>query len=109
MRSFIRHGIVSLALITACESLAADPGALLIEADRLAGLGNWVKAQSLYAQAEQEFHWRGEVKQELYAKFGRLHRDIETGSYAAVGEEIEKDLQNPAVQSDPGLHIRALS
>jgi tetratricopeptide (TPR) repeat protein len=109
MRSFIRHGIVSLALITGCESLAAEPGALLIEADRLAGFGNWVKARSLYAQAEQEFHSRGDVKQELYAKFGRLHRDIETGSYSTVGEEIEKDLQNPAVQSDPGLHIRALS
>jgi len=109
MRSFIRHGIVSLALITGCESFAADPGALLIEADRLAELGNWVKARLLYAQAEQEFHSRGDVRHELYAKFGRLHRDIETGSYAAVGEEIEKDLQNPAVQSDPGLHIRALS
>src|SRR5262245_54224920 len=111
MRFFMRDGIVSLLLITCCLSLAAgsDPGALLTEADRLAGLGNWVKAQTLYAQAEQDFHSRGDVKQELYAKFGRLHRDIETGSYAAVGEEIEKDLQNLAVQSDPGLHIRALS
>jgi CHAT domain-containing protein len=111
MRSFIRHGTVSLMLVTGCLSLTAggDPGALLTEADRLAGLGNWVKARSLYAQAEQEFHSRGDVQQELYAKFGRLHRDIEAGSYSAVGEEIEKDLQNPAVQCDPGLHIRALS
>ena len=92
-------------------SLAADPdpGALLTEADRLADLGNWVKAGPLYAQAEQQFHSRGDVRQELYAKFGRLHRDIETGSYSAVGEELENDLQDPAIQSDPRLHIRALS
>jgi hypothetical protein len=42
-------------------------------------------------------------------KFGRLHQDIETGSSSPARDEIEKDLQNPAVQSDPGLHIRALS
>ena len=109
MHSFIRCGIVSLVLITAWVCRAADPGALLAEADRLAGLGNWVKAQPLYARAEHEFHSRGDVKQELYAKFGRLHRDIETGSYTAVAEEIENDLQNPAVEGDPELHIRALS
>jgi CHAT domain-containing protein len=109
MRSIIRHGIVSLALMMANKSLTGDPGVLLTEADRLAGLGNWVRAQPLYAQAEQEFHSRGDVKQELYAKFGRLHRDIEAGAYSAVSEEIEKDLQNHTVQNDPALHIRALS
>ena len=111
MRSYIRLRFMSSFLITGCLFLVADsdPGALLTEADRLAGLGNWVKAQPLYAQAEREFRSRGDVKQELYAKFGRLHRDIETGSYTTVAEEIEKDLQNPAIAGDPGLHIRGLS
>jgi hypothetical protein len=63
----------------------------------------------LYAQAEQEFRSRGDTKKELYAKFGRLHREVESGSYSARSDELERDLANPVVQNDPALKIRALS
>ena len=89
--------------------VAADPQQILRSADRYADAGNWVKARPLYAQAEQLFRSQGDSRNELYAKFGRLHRDVETGSYARAAEEIEADLQKPVVQDDPALKIRALS
>ena len=89
--------------------LAADPQQLLRSADRYADAGNWVNARGLYAQAEQGFRSQGDARNELYAKFGRLHRDVETGSYSRAAQEIEADLKKPVVQNDPALKIRALS
>lgn len=91
------------------QAPASDPRELLTEADSLAESGNWDKARDLYAQAEQEFRAQGDTRGELYAKFGRLHRDVESGSYATVLREIEADLKSPVVESDPALKIRALA
>ncbi|MGI9074119.1 MAG: CHAT domain-containing protein [Bryobacteraceae bacterium] len=91
------------------QASASDPRELLTEADNLAESGNWDKARDLYAQAEQEFRARGDTRDELYAKFGRLHRDVESGSYATVLREIEADLKRPVVASDPVLKVRALA
>jgi len=88
---------------------AADPQQTLATADRYADAGNWVKARDFYAQAEQEFRAQDDSRNELYAKFGRLHRDVEAGSYSRVAEEVEADLKKPVVQNDPDLKIRALS
>jgi hypothetical protein len=101
--------IGALALMVQSGIYAADPEALLSQADHLAEIGNSVKARPLYAEAEQEFRSRGDTKKELYAKFGRLHREVESGSYSAISEELERDLANPLVQNDPALKIRALS
>ena len=109
MKWHIALGMGALGLIVQSGIYAADPEALLSQADHLAEIGNSVKARPLYAEAEQEFHARGDIKKELYAKFGRLHREVESGSYAAISEELERDLANPIVQSDPALKIRALS
>ena len=89
--------------------LAADPQQLLRIADQYADAGNWAKARDLYAQAEQGFRSQGDSRNELYAKFGRLHRDLETGSYLGAAQEIEADLKKPVVQNDPALKIHALS
>ncbi len=101
--------IVALSLIVDSIVYPADPDALLSQADHLANVGNSVKARPLYAEAEKEFHARGDAKRELYAKFGRLHRDVESGSYSAVSEELAGDLANPNAQNDPALKNRALS
>jgi hypothetical protein len=109
MKWYIALEIGTLALIVQSGMYAADPQALLSQADHLAEIGNSVKARPLYAEAEQEFRSRGDTKKELYAKFGRLHREVESGSYSAISEELERDLANPLVQNDPALKIRALS
>jgi len=103
------HLLLLVVAVSACAANAADPDALLARADHLVEIGNSVKARPLYAEAEQEFHARGDRKKELYAKFGRLQRDIQTGSYAVAAQEVEHDLHNPVVQSDPMLKIRALA
>ena len=91
------------------DLVAADATALLREADRYADAGNWVAARDLYAQAEQAFRATGDTRNELYAKFGRMHRDVEAGSYSTVSRELLADLAKPTVQNDPALKIRALS
>ena len=88
---------------------ADDATGLLRDADRYADAGNWVDARDLYARAQQAFHDAGDERNELYAKFGRLHRDVEAGSYSVVLKQVEADLAKPVVQSDPLLKIRALS
>ena len=95
--------------LPAGQALAQDPHDILSQAEHFADLGNGNKARDLYAQAESGFRARGDARNELYAKFGRLHRDVETGSYAAVLKQIETDLKHPAVEADPALKIRALA
>ena len=109
MRLHVHLGIIIVALISAHAAKAADPDALLARADHLVDIGNSIKARPLYAQAEQEFRMQGDKRKELYAKFGRLRHDIETGSYSVAAQQVEQDLRNPVVQNDPALKIRALA
>jgi hypothetical protein len=107
----IRAAVVFYFICVNCggDLVAADATALLREADRYADAGNWVAARDLYAQAEQGFRASGDTRNELYAKFGRMHRDVEAGSYSTVSREVQADLAKPTVQNDPALKIRALS
>ena len=73
---------------------------ILAEADRLAAVGNWVKARPLFAQAEQLYSKRGDTRNALYTKFGRLHTDVETMSYTEVSSYLAEELENPIVKND---------
>lgn len=91
-------------------SLGQDqPEDLLRQANQLADAGNLAAARPLYARAEQDFTQLGDRKQALYAKFGRLRRDVESGSYDAYLREIDADLTTPEVGADPALRLRGLS
>src|SRR5260370_27755616 len=109
MRWYIQYGIGVFALIATHEAGAADPGALLSQGDPYAAVGSCGKAGPLYAEAELEFNARDDARREMYAKFGRLRRDVETGSYFAVQEEVGRDLVKTVVQNDPALKIRGLA
>jgi CHAT domain-containing protein len=82
---------------------------LLAKADAFANQGNWFKAAPLYAEAEAAFRKTGATRNALYAKFGRLHRDVESGAYRAVHDEVSRDLADPVVVADSLLRIRALA
>jgi hypothetical protein len=82
---------------------------LLIQADRLADQGSWAKAQPLYARAEAEFHRVGDSRNEVYARLGRLHGDVQAGSYRATREQVVQILAETYVQNDLQLKIRALA
>lgn len=82
---------------------------LLSQADRLADQSNWHSAGPLYAKAEAQYRRAGDLRNELYAKFGCLHREVEEGSYRTVRAEVLKALVSPAAQNDPSLRIRGLA
>ena len=77
-----------------------QPEDLLRQANQLADAGNLAAARPLYAKAEQAYTQSGDRKQALYAKFGRLRRDVESGSYDAYLREIDADLATPEVGAD---------
>lgn len=82
---------------------------LYAHAQKLYEQGDPYRAAPLFADAEQQFHAAGDRRNELAAKFGRLHAEADHGHYKAVKAEVEHDLANPLVQSDPPLRIQALS
>ena len=85
---------------------AAD---LLAQADRLADQGNWAKARPIYAAAEDEFAHMADRRNQLLAKLGRLHGDVQAGSYQRTREEVVQILAGTDVQADAQLKIRALA
>src|SRR6185312_11307588 len=99
----------ALLLSVVTTVFAQNAADLLAKADGFANRGNWYKAAPLYSEAEAAFRKTGDTRNALYAKFGRLHRDVESGAYRAVHDEVSRDLANPAVTADPLLKIRALS
>ncbi len=107
----LRYLITVAGLVGFVGNLRAQghPEDLLRQANQLADAGNLAAARPLYARAEQAFSQLGDRKQALYAKFGRLRRDVESGSYDAYLREIDADLATPEVSADPALRLRALS
>jgi CHAT domain-containing protein len=109
MRAFATAAFCFMGASFLTDCLAAGAVEMLRSADRFADAGNWAAARDLYAEAEMAFRKQGDARNELYAKFGRMHRDVEEGSYSQVAREIRADLARPVVQNDPNLKMRALS
>jgi len=63
---------------------AVDPKAELAEADRLAWLKNWTKAEPHFAQAEKAYDARGDRRNALYARVGRLRARLLYSQRVAV-------------------------
>src|ERR1700743_815286 len=89
----LRPTALLLSVVTAV--FAQNAADLLAKADGCATHRNWDKAAPLYGEAEAAFRKSGDTRNALYAKFGRLHRDVESGAYRAVHDEVTRDLVNP--------------
>src|SRR6266851_749024 len=87
---------------------SADPQVLLKAADRFYFLNNGPAAAPLYARAEKLFSERGDARNELYAKVGRLRSEAETMSFVDLSRFLNKQLQNPIVQTDKRLRLWCL-
>jgi CHAT domain-containing protein len=87
---------------------STDPNLLLTEANRLAWLFNWPKAEPLYARAEELFKEKGDTRNEIYARVGRIRARSETMSYVDVSQMIQKELDQPATKADPELRLWCL-
>jgi len=85
-----------------------SPDLLLGEANRLAWLFNWPKAEPLYVRAEQLFKAKGDTRNEVYARIGRIRAQSETMSYVDVSQMIDKEIARPVTKSDPKLMLWCL-
>ena len=86
-----------------------NPELLLAEANRLAWLFNWPKAEPVYVRAEELFKERGDTRNEIYARVGRIRAQAETMSWVDVSETLGKQLEIPVVKSDPRLRLWCLA
>ena len=87
---------------------STDPQALLAAADRLYWLNNGPAAAPLYAKAEKLFSERGDARNELHAKVGRLRSEAETMSFVDLSHFLNEQLQNPILQADKELRLWCL-
>src|SRR5271168_1405233 len=63
---------------------------------------------SIYARAENLFSERGDARNELHCKIGRLRSEAETMSFVDLSRFLNEQLQNPIVQSDKKLRLWCL-
>ena len=91
------------------QESSKDPQVLLSEADRLYWLNNGPRAAPLYAKAESLFASRGDTRNELYAKIGRLRSEAETMSFVDLSRLLNDQLQNPIMRNDPKLRLWCLA
>src|SRR6266700_5527590 len=87
---------------------STDPQALLGIADPFYWLNNGPAAGPLYARAEKLFSERGDSRNELHAKVGRLRSEAETMSFVDLSRFLNEQLQNPIVQNDKKLRLCCL-
>lgn len=85
-----------------------NPEVMLAEANRLAWLFNWPKAEPLYLRAEELFKEKGDTRNEIYARVGRIRAQSEMMSYVDVSQMIEKEMERPIAKGDPKLRLWCL-
>ena len=84
-------------------SSAIDAKAELSEADRLAWLKNWTKAEPHFAQAEKAFEATGDRRNALYAHIGRLRGEMRYSSPQLASHEVAVIMDDALVDRDPEL------
>ena len=101
---------VVLALFVCAPAFAQgkDPHNLLAEADRLAWLRVWTRAEPLYAEAREAFARSGDRRNALYAEVSRLRGQLPTLPVPEVSERLSAYLDDPVVQNDERLRLRVL-
>ncbi len=86
-----------------------NPEALLEEANRLAWLFNWPRAEPLYVRAEELFRENRDTRNETYARVGRIRAQSERMSWVDVSEMLGQQLEIPVAKSDPKLRLWCLA
>src|SRR5262247_1643833 len=98
---------VGLALLAGaiCHPVRAqsDPQRLLVEADRLAWLRVWTRAEPLYAEAHQAFVAAGDQRNALYAEVNRLRGQLPKLAVPEVSERLSEYLDQSLVRGDERL------
>jgi hypothetical protein len=80
----------------------------LLPRDHFYWLNNGPAAAPLYARAEKLSSERGDARNELHAKVGRLRSEAETMSFVDFSRFLNEQLKNPIVQDDKKLRLWCL-
>ena len=86
-----------------------NPEILLAEANRLAWVFNWPKALPLYARGEELFRAKGDTRNEIYARVGRIRAQSETMSWTDVSDLLSRQLELPSAKTDMQLRLWCLA
>ena len=86
----------------------ADPEKLIEQAERLAWLKAWTRAEPLYEEAERLFILRGDRRNALYAQINHLRGQLPRLPVPEVSQRLAEYLEDPIVQSDERLRLRTL-
>src|ERR1700731_1424730 len=89
--------------------VSRNPEALLAEANRLSWHFNWPRSEPFYVKAEELFNERGDTRNEIYARVGRIRAQAETMSWVEVSEMLGTQLDIPVVKGDPKLRLWCLA
>ena len=101
--------VLSLFAIGVCGDWGdTGPLRLLEEADRLAMLYNWPEAAPLYLDAETRFEEVGDRRNALAARLGHIWVTADSGVVPEIADEVAAYLEDPSIQADPRLLLRAL-
>jgi CHAT domain-containing protein len=116
----MRRGTVSLVgrvLVMALAALLApsvpaqelqNPDRLLEEAERLAWLKAWARAEPLYAEAARLYAARGDRRNEVFAEINRLRGELPRLPVPVVSQRLAEFLDDPIVQADDRVRLRCL-
>jgi len=88
---------------------SSNPEVLLAEANRLAWLFNWPRAEPMYIRSEELFREKGDLRNEVYARVGRIRAQSERMSWVDVSDMLGKQLELPVVKSDQHLRLWCLA
>src|SRR5437867_7388999 len=102
--------VLTLLISSGSAALPAqdNPVVVLQEADRLAWLKNWSRAEPLFARAEQLFLDHGDQRNALYAMVGKLRGQLPRLSNQQASNQLSDLLGNPLVENDTQLRLRVL-
>ncbi|MGH9162199.1 MAG: CHAT domain-containing protein [Vicinamibacteraceae bacterium] len=96
------------AVLSSSAQPETDAMRLLQEADRLAWLRAWTRAEPLYAKAEQLFADQGDRRNALYARINHLRGELPRLAVPEVSAKLAEYLDDPLVQADDQLRLRCL-
>jgi hypothetical protein len=94
-------GLLAAWVLVAPHAFAqsADPSKLLQEADRLAWMKAWSKAEPLFAEADRLFEARGDQVNALHARVGHLRAQLPRLPVPDVSRQLADFLDNPLVSN----------
>ena len=89
-------------------SESTNPQVILRGADHYYWLSNGPVAAPLYERAERLFSEKGDERNALYAKIGRLRSSAEMMSFVDLSHFLSEQLQKPIVKRDKSLRLWCL-